>query len=331
VVWALHNTPIGDCWSIDEIINVKNYLLKFGFNNEVVESVNIHEDIKLGLTSRKKYIENYKKTIKNLSKVGVKIICYNFMPVFDWTRTDLYKSLPDKSTALFYEKSKIENINPFEFLDNMLKQKGLLSMPGWEQEKLSKIKKLFKQYDGFTVDNLFENAKYFLNEIIPVCEEVNIKMAIHPDDPPWSIFGLPRLITSKENIMRYLNLVNSNCNGITLCTGSLGSSKKNNIVDIIKTFKNKIFFAHIRNIKRFDNGDFIECSHRSCDGSLDIVDIVRTFYDIDFKYYIRPDHGRHIWNEEKRIGLRPGYGLYDRALGIMYILGIFDTMCKIKN
>jgi mannonate dehydratase len=330
-VWALHNTPVGDCWDIDEIINVKNYLLKFGFNNEVVESVNIHEDIKLGLQSRKKYIENYKKTIKNLSRVGVKIICYNFMPIFDWTRTDLYKPLPDKSTALFYEKSKIENINPFEFLNNILKQKGLLSMPGWEQEKLSKIKKLFEQYDGFTIDDLFENAKYFLNEIIPVCEEVNIKMAIHPDDPPWSIFGLPRLITSKKNIMKYLNLVDSCCNGITLCTGSLGSSDKNDIIDIIKTFKDRIFFAHIRNIKRFDNGDFIESSHRSCDGSLDIVDIVRTFYDIDFKYYIRPDHGRHIWNEEKRIGLRPGYGLYDRALGIMYILGIFDTMCKIRT
>ncbi|GHT58941.1 mannonate dehydratase [Endomicrobiia bacterium] len=331
IVWALHDMPAGEHWEMDRINQVKDYLSNAGFNNEVVESVNVHEDIKLGLPSRKKYIENYKNTLKNLGKAGVKVVCYNFMPVFDWTRTDLYKALPDGSTALFYEKSKIDSLNPYEFLDTMSKQKGLISMPGWEKERLSKIRELFKAYEGFTIDDLFENAKYFLQEIIPVAEESGIRMAIHPDDPPWSIFGLPRLITSKENILRYLGLVNSSSNGVTFCTGSLGSSGKNDMVDMIKTVKDKIFFAHIRNVKRFDNGDFIESSHRACDGSLDIVEIVRTFCDIEFKYYIRPDHGRHIWNEESRSGLRPGYGLYDRALGIMYLLGIWDTLNKQKS
>ncbi|GMO67209.1 MAG: mannonate dehydratase [Endomicrobiia bacterium] len=328
IVWALHDVPAGDYWEIDKINQVKICLSKAGFSNEVVESVNVHEDIKLGLPSRSKYIENYKNTLRNLGEAGVKVVCYNFMPVFDWTRTDLYKALSDGSTALFYEKAKIDTLNPYEFLDNFSKQKGLLSMPGWEPERLSKIRELFKAYEGFTIENLFENAKYFLKEIIPVAEENGIKMAIHPDDPPWSIFGLPRLIISKENIQRYLNLVNSPSNGITLCTGSLGSSDKNDVIDLIKTYHDKIFFAHIRNVKRFENGDFIESSHRSCDGSLDIVEIVRTFHKLGFKYYVRPDHGRHIWNEESRPGLRPGYGLYDRALGIMYILGILDTLDK---
>jgi mannonate dehydratase len=328
IVWALHDVPVGDYWEMDKINQIKGYLTKAGFSNEVVESVNVHEDIKLGHSSRKKYIENYKKSIRNLGRAGVKVVCYNFMPVFDWTRTELYKTLPDGSTALFYEKAKIDSLSPYEFLDNMSKQKGLLSMPGWEPERLTKIRELFKAYEGFTLENLFENAKYFLKEIIPVAEESGIKMAIHPDDPPWSIFGLPRLITSKENIQKYLNLVKSPSNGLTLCTGSLGSTDKNDIIDMIETFKDKIFFAHIRNVKRFINGDFIESSHRSCDGSLDIIGIIRAFYRIKFRYYIRPDHGRHIWNEESRTGLRPGYGLYDRALGIMYLLGIWDTMDK---
>jgi mannonate dehydratase len=331
IVWSLHDVPAGGLWEVDRINEVKYQLAKAGFNNEVVESVNVHEDIKLGLPSRKKYIENYKNTLVNLGKAGVKVVCYNFMPVFDWTRTDLYRALPDGATALFYEKAKVEALDPFEFLDRMSKQKGLLSMPGWEPDRLSKIKELFKAYEGFTTADLWQSAEYFLQEIIPVAEENGIKMAIHPDDPPWSIFGLPRIITSKENMQKFLKLADSPSNGFTLCSGSLGASSKNNIADIIETFKDRIFFAHIRNLKRFDNGDFTEVSHRSCDGSLDIVDIVGAFHKIDFKYYIRPDHGRHIWNEETRPGLRPGYGLYDRALGIMYILGVWDALEKIKN
>jgi mannonate dehydratase len=287
-----------------------------------VESVNVHEDIKLGIPSRKKYTENYKNTLKNLGKVGVKVVCYNFMPVFDWTRTDLYRPLPDGSTALFYEKAKAESLNPFEFLDSMSKQEGLMSMPGWEPERLAKIRELFEAYKGMTVEDLWGNLKYFLEEIIPVAEEYGIKMAIHPDDPPWDIFGLPRIMTCRESAARLIKTVNSPSNGLTLCSGSLGACARNDIPSMVREFKDRIYFAHIRNLKRFENGDFTETSHKTSDGSLDIVEIVKAYHDIGYKYYARPDHGRHIWDEH----CRPGYGLYDRALGIMYIWGVWDAL-----
>ncbi|MDR3253589.1 MAG: mannonate dehydratase, partial [Endomicrobium sp.] len=299
---------------------------KYNFNIDVVESVNVHEDIKLGLPSRKRYIENYKATLKNLGKAGVKVVCYNFMPVFDWTRTDLYKPQPDGSTSLFYEKTRAESINPVDFLEQMSKQEGLLTMPGWEPERLLKIKELFKAYENVKEDKLWENLKYFLEEIIPVAQESGIKMAIHPDDPPWNIFGLPRIITSRDNIKKFLNLVDNPSNGLTLCSGSLGACTENNIPDIVREFGDRIYFAHIRNIKCFENGDFTETSHKTSDGSLDIAEIVKAYFDIGYKYYARPDHGRHIWNEKSR----PGYGLYDRALGIMYIWGLWDAFKKIS-
>jgi mannonate dehydratase len=323
IVWALHDIPAGGYWPMERIEEVKAQAAKYGLNTEVVESVNVHEDIKLGRASRAKYIENYKKTLLNLGRAGVKVVCYNFMPVFDWTRTDLFKPLPDGSTALFYEKAKVEKINPVEFLNDVSKQ-GAAGMPGWEPERLARIKELFKAYEGVTEDDLWENLRYFLEEIISAAQENSIKMAIHPDDPPWPIFGLPRIITCKDNLLKFLKLVDNPSNGLTLCSGSLGACGKNNIPDIVRTLGDRIYFAHIRNIRRFDNGDFTETSHKSCDGSLDIAEIVKAYHDIGYKYYIRPDHGRHIWDEKSR----PGYGLYDRALGIMYILGAWDAYEK---
>jgi mannonate dehydratase len=327
IVWAIHDIPAGERWPINLIEEAKAQISKYNFNIDVVESVNVHEDIKLGLPSREKYISNYKHTLKNLGRVGVKVVCYNFMPIFDWVRTDLYKALPDGSTALFYEKAKLDDMNPFKFLERMSKEKGLLTMPGWEPERLLKIKELFKAYEGIEEDHIWENLKYFLNEIVPVAQENNIKMAIHPDDPPWAIFGLPRLITNKNNIRKFLDLCDNPSNGLTLCSGSLGACKKNNIPEIIREFGNRIYFAHIRNIQLFDNGDFIETSHKTSDGSLDVAEIVKAYCDIDYKYYVRPDHGRHIWNEISK----PGYGLYDRALGIMYIWGLYDAFRKVRS
>ncbi|MDR2676503.1 MAG: mannonate dehydratase [Endomicrobium sp.] len=324
VVWALHDVPVGECWSLSRIDEVKAQIQKYNFNIDVVESVNVHEDIKLGVSSRNRYIENYKRTLQNLGKIGVKVVCYNFMPVFDWLRTDLYKPQYDGSTALFYERSKIDNANLFEFLDEISKQRGLLTMPGWEPEKISRIKELFSAYKDIKEENLWENLKYFLKEIIPVAEESGIKMAIHPDDPPWNIFNLPRIITNKNNIRRFLELVDSPSNGLTLCSGSLGSCMKNDIPAIIREFSNRIYFAHIRNVKHFENGDFVETSHKTSEGSLDIAEITKAYFDISYKYYVRPDHGRHIWDEKSR----PGYGLYDRALGVMYIWGLWDAFNK---
>ncbi|WP_424244898.1 mannonate dehydratase [Elusimicrobium posterum] len=327
VVWSLHDTQAGEYWPMERILEVKEQAAKYGLNIDVVESVNVHEDIKLGLPSREKYIENYKNTLRNLGKAGVKVVTYNFMPVFDWTRTDLYRIQPDGSTALFYEKAKVDGINPVEFMEKMLKQEGLGDMPGWEPERLGKLKELFKAYEGMTSDKLWDNLKYFLETIIPVAEEEGIKMAIHPDDPPWDIFGLPRIITNRANLEKFLKLVDSPANGLALCTGSLGASENNNLPEIIRALGDRIYFAHIRNVKRFENGDFTETSHRACDGSLDIVEIVKAYHDIGYKYYVRPDHGRHIWDEK----CRPGYGLYDRALGIMYMWGVWDTLEKLKK
>lgn len=323
IVWALHDRQAGEEWPMERILEVKQQAEQYGFTIDVVESVNVHEDIKLGLPSRDRYIENYKRTIEKLAKAGVKVICYNFMPVFDWIRTDLYKELEDGSTALFYEKSKVKNIDPIELV-NKIANNPDYTMPGWEPERLENLAKLFDAYKDVTEEDLFQHLSYFLEAIIPVCEENDIKMAIHPDDPPWPIFGLPRIMTNQENIRRVLNLVDSPYNGVTLCSGSLGSNPSNNIVDMVREFADRIPFAHVRNIKVYENGDFIETSHRGQDGTVDIVGIMKAYHANGFNGYIRPDHGRHIWDEK----CRPGYGLYDRALGIMYLLGIWDSLNK---
>ncbi|MGM7721597.1 mannonate dehydratase [Metabacillus sp. Hm71] len=325
IVWALHDLAAGEVWPLERIQEVKEQADQYGLHIEVVESVNVHEDIKLGLPSRDQYIENYKKTIENLAQIGVKVICYNFMPVFDWTRTDLYKPLEDGSTALFYEKSKVDQMDPYELVEKIAGSD--VTMPGWEPERLKNLSALFDAYKHVTEEDLWDNLKYFLEQIIPVAEIHDIKMAIHPDDPPWPVFGLPRIMTCQENFRRLLTLVDSPSNGITLCSGSLGANPDNHIVNMINEFADRIPFAHIRNVRIYENGDFIETSHRTQDGSVDITGIVEAYHQNGFTGYARPDHGRHIWNEE----CRPGYGLYDRALGIMYLWGLWDAFERRKQ
>jgi mannonate dehydratase len=325
IVWALHDMAAGEEWPMDKILEVKKLADQYGFNIDVVESVNVHEDIKLGLPTRDKYIENYKKTIEKLAKVGVKVICYNFMPVFDWLRTDLFKKTEDGSTALFYEKARITDIDPMELV-NKIASNPDLTMPGWEPERLKNLSALFEAYKDVTEEDLWNNLRYFLEQIIAVAEINDIKMAVHPDDPPWSIFGLPRIVKNRDDLARLLKLVDNPYNCLTLCSGAIGADPNNNVPAMIREFGNRIAFAHIRNVKIYENGDFIETSHRTCDGSLDICDIVKAYHEVGFTGYARPDHGRHIWNEK----CRPGYGLYDRALGIMYLWGIWDSLERNK-
>lgn len=321
IVWALHDIPAGEEWPMESILDIKRAAGEYGFNIDVVESVNVHEAIKLGLPARDRYIANYKRTIEKLAEAGVKVICYNFMPVFDWTRTDLHKAHEDGSTALFYEKAKVEKMDPMELVAEIGKNPDF-TMPGWEPERLEQISELFEAYKEVGEEDLWRNLRYFLEEIIPTAEKNGVKMAIHPDDPPWSIFGLPRIITNKENIRRFLALYDSPYNGVALCSGALGANPENDIAEMVTEFIDRIPFGHIRNVKIYENGDFIETSHRTGDGSVDIQNIVKTYHDHGFSGYIRPDHGRHIWDET----CRPGYGLYDRALGIMYLWGIWDTL-----
>lgn len=326
IVWALHDVPVGEEWPMERIQEIRKQAEVYGLHLDVVESVNVHEDIKLGLPSRDHYIANYIRTIEKLAEVGVKVICYNFMPVFDWVRTDLHKASGDGSTALFFEKARIDGINPMELVRS-IHDNSALTMPGWEPERLTHLSSLFEAYRNVTEEDLWNNLEYFLSAVIPAAEQCGIRMAIHPDDPPWPIFGLPRIITSQDNLRRFLSLYNSPANSITLCSGSLGANPDNDIIDMIHEFHHRIPFTHIRNVRVFDNGDFIETSHRTQDGSVDIAGIVKAYNDNGFSGYCRPDHGRHIWGEE----CRPGYGLYDRALGIMYLWGVWDAAQRAKT
>ena len=329
IVWALHNKMPGEVWEVDEIAQVQKQLEPYGFNMDVVESVNVHDDIKIGLPTRDGYIANYIQTIRNLSKFGVKVICYNFMPIFDWTRTDLFHPVGDGSTALYYQKDMIQS-DYKAMADYIMSftEKYNMTFPGWEPERMAKLDELFKAYAPVTKEKLWENLKYFLEALMPVCHECDIKMAIHMDDPPWDIFGLPRLLTSAENIDRFLSMVDDPYNCLTLCSGSLNADPNNNVADIIRKHCDRIAFAHIRNVKHFDNGDFSEASHRDCDGDTHILEILKAYHDCRFEGYIRPDHGRHLWGEGPGT-VRPGYGLYDRALGIMYMWGVWDMLDKL--
>jgi mannonate dehydratase len=324
IVWALHDKMPGEVWQPEEIAEVKKQLDEYGFNMDVVESVNVHDDIKIGLPTRDQYIENYKQTLRNLAPFGVKVVTYNFMPIFDWTRTDLFHPVGDGSTALFYEKAKIQQ-DYKEMAKYILENLHGLTFPGWEPERMAKLDELFEAYKPVTKEKLWENLKYFLEAIMPTCHETGIKMAIHMDDPPWDIFGIPRLLVDKEAILHFLKMVDDPYNCLCLCSGSLGANPKNNVADIIRSCCDRIAFAHIRNVKHFPNGDFSEASHRDCDGDTGILEIMRAYHDCGFDGYIRPDHGRQLWTEGPGT-CRPGYGLYDRALGIMYMLGCWDML-----
>ena len=225
IVWALHNKMPGEIWEIDEIQKVADQIHAYGFDMDVVESVNVHDDIKIGLPTRDQYIENYKQCIRNLSKFGVKVICYNFMPIFDWTRTDLFHPVGDGSTALFYEKDKIKGDYKAmaEYIMSFT-EKYNMTFPGWEPERMAKLDELFKAYAPVTKEKLWENLKYFLEALMPTCHECDIKMAIHMDDPPWDIFGLPRLLVDEPSIDRFLKMVDDPYNCLTLCTGSLNAN-----------------------------------------------------------------------------------------------------------
>ncbi|MNO88166.1 Mannonate dehydratase [compost metagenome] len=240
------------------------------------------------------------------------------MPVFDWTRTQLDKVLDDGSTALVYYVDQIKDMDPLT---------GELSLPGWDSSYTKEsLKEVFDKYSKVTKDDLWNNLEYFLKEIIPVAEEAGVKMAIHPDDPPYDIFGLPRIITNEENLDRFLKLVDSEYNGLTFCTGSLGSGSFNNVVKMIDKYaaQRRIHFMHVRNVKLLEDGGFEESAHYSPCGSLDLVEIMKALHKHNYEGYLRPDHGRMIWGETGRAG----YGLYDRALGAMYLTGIWETLTK---
>lgn len=324
VITTLYDTKPGEIWTRDRIKSLKNEVEEAGLKIEGIESVNIHEAIKIGSSDRDKYIDNYIKTLENLGEEDIHLVCYNFMPVFDWTRTELARKRKDGSTVLAYSQDKIDKLNPEEMFNSIANDTNGSIMPGWEPERMEKIKELFDLYKDIDDEKMFDNLKYFLEKIMPVCNKYDIKMAIHPDDPAWSVFGLNRIIINKENILRVMKMVDDPHNGITFCSGSYGTNLKNDLPDIIRSLKGRIHFAHVRNLKFNSERDFEEASHLSSDGSFDMYEIMKALYDIEFDGPIRPDHGRMIWDEVAM----PGYGLYDRALGATYLNGLWEAIVK---
>ena len=317
----------GEVWTEEEIKDYMDYVHAAGLECEVIESVNVHEDIKLGLPTRDEYIENYKTTIRNLAKYGVKVIVYNFMPVLDWLRTDLAREIPeDGSNSLYSDEAELGQMTPLEIVKNTAENSNGFTLPGWEPERLADLEKTLELYKNVDEEKLLENYKYFLDAIIPVCEEVGVRMACHPDDPAWPIFGLPRIAHDQAGYDRIIKLHDSPCNTVCLCTGSLGSNPDNDIPAIIRHFgeMDRIGAMHVRNVKYLGYHKFREASHLSKDGDLDMYAIMEAIYETCPDTYVRPDHGRMIWDE---VG-RPGYGLYDRALGIAYLNGLWEAIEK---
>lgn len=329
VVGALFDVPVGEVWPKHKIKALKDEVEQAGLKLEVIESVNIHDDIKIGLPTRDRYIENYKATIRNLAAYGIKVICYNFMPIFDWLRTDLHHQLSDGSNVLSFEAGKLAD-DPQEIINRVKNDSQGYVLPGWEPDRLAEIQRLFKAYANVDEAKLSENLKYFLDAIIPVCEECDVRMAMHPDDPPRPLFGLPRIYKNREDMVKIEEMYESRYNGFTICTGSLGENPNNDVPAIIREFvgKDRAPFIHARNIKFMNSqGDFHEAMHLSKSGSLDMFEIMKALHDTNFGGYVRPDHGRNIWGEDGR----PGYGLYDRALGIAYLNGLWEALEKYSN
>ncbi|WP_028229527.1 mannonate dehydratase [Paraburkholderia ferrariae] len=317
IVSAIYDEPVGETWPPHKIAALKARIEAAGLSFEVVESVPVHEDIKLGKPTRERLIANYQQTVRNLAAAGIRVICYNFMPVFDWTRTELAKTLEDGSTCLAFTTEAVERIDP---------EQGI-ALPGWDSSYAPQaLQALLAEYREVDEARLWANLEYFLKAIIPVAAECGVKMAIHPDDPPRPIFGLPRIVKNRDDLARIVKVVDDPANGLTLCSGSLGAGPQNHVESLVREFgaMGRIHFAHIRNVKVSPEGDFEETAHLSSCGSLDIAAIVKAYRDVGFTGYVRPDHGRMIWGEEGK----PGYGLYDRALGAVYLNGLWEAVSK---
>lgn len=315
----------GEVWAPEEIRAYMDEVHAAGLECEVIESVNVHEDIKMGLPTRDRYIENYCTTVRNLAQCGVKVIVYNFMPVFDWLRTDLARVIPeDGSNSLYFDEADLGDMGPMEIVRSTIENANGFTLPGWEPDRLAELETTLKRYESISPDDLRSNFKYFLDGVIPTCEACGVKLACHPDDPAWPIFGLPRITHSQEDFDRMVALHDSPCNTLCLCTGSLGSDPDNDIPAIIRHFgaMDRIGCLHVRNVKHLGPHRFREAAHLSSSGDLDLYGIMRAVHEVCPDTYIRPDHGRMIWDE---VG-RPGYGLYDRALGACYLNGLWEAI-----
>jgi len=324
IITTLYGKQPGEEWKKEELLALKKHAEEYGLAIAGIESVNVHDAIKTGSSQRDMYIEKYIDTLKIISGAGINLVCYNFMAVFDWTRSDLAKIRPDGASVMSYDQKIIDKINRENIFNVMQNKAGGFLLPGWEPERMEKIKELFKLYENIDEETLFVNLIYFLKAVMPACEKYGVKMAMHPDDPGWPVFGLPRIMKNNKDLLRLVNSVDNPYNGVTLCSGSLGTNPDNDIPGIIRSLKGRIHFAHVRNVKHNEAGCFEESAHLSSDGSLDMYTIMKALYDTGFDGPVRPDHGRNIWDEVSM----PGYGLYDRAIGLSYLSGLLEAISR---
>jgi mannonate dehydratase len=318
VVSALYDVPVGDAWPADKLARLADTIDAAGLQLAVVESIPVHEDIKLGRPTRDRLVDAYCESVRHMGELGVAVLCYNFMPIFDWTRTDLALRLDDGSFALAYDDDALARIDL---------SRGTGDLPGWAAAyDAPTLRALLAAYADVDAERLWEHLAYFLERVAPVAESVGVRMAIHPDDPPWPIFGLPRIVTSGAAFERLIDLVDSPANGVTFCTGSLGADPANDLPAIARRIgaRGRIHFAHCRNVLVTGERRFHESPHPSALGSVDMYEVLRALRDTGFTGPMRPDHGRMIWGETGRAG----YGLYDRALGAMYLQGVWEALSR---
>jgi mannonate dehydratase len=316
IVTALYDVPVGAAWPKSSLERIGEMIDRHALRFAVVESIPVHEDIKLGRPTRDRLIDDYCESVRAMGELGVPVLCYNFMPIFDWTRTDLAEVQPDGSTALSYDDAALARIDL---------SRGTGDLPGWAAAyDAEALRALLAAYEQVNEERLWENLAYFLERVAPEAERAGVRMAIHPDDPPWSIFGLPRIITGGAAFERLIDLVDSPANGVTFCTGSLGAEPKNDLPAIARTIggRGRIHFAHCRNVAITGKRQFHEAPHPSRFGDVPMRDVLAALVDVGFTGPMRPDHGRMIWGEKGR----PGYGLYDRALGATYLQGLWEGL-----
>lgn len=318
IVTSLYDVPVGQAWDISDIMALKRTVMAAGLEITVIESVPVHEDIKRGLPTRDVYIAHYCTTLRNLAKAGIHTVCYNFMPMFDWLRTSLAYPLPDGSTTLAYDDLQVDT-------DALLT--GKLRLPAWNLgTQTDELTRMLDEYRELGPDQLWQHLQYFLQGIVPVAQECGIKMAIHPDDPPWSVVGIPRIIVDHDSLLRVLSLVESASNGVCFCSGSLGANAANDLPRMLGDLgaRGRVHFVHLRNVKRLGARSFYESGHLSADGSIDMYELMRLLHDMGYAGAIRPDHGRMVWQETGN----PGYGLFDRAMGATYLQGLWEAIVK---
>lgn len=311
IVGTLEGKADNIVWTQDDFEAVKQKVNAHGFSLDVIESIPVAEAIKKGLPERDGLIDLYCESVRNMGRAGIPVLCYNFMPVFDWMRTDLAYQLPDGSMVTAYDHQAM--------LDYDLDQ-GFEARVAWTHGFTGEqVRATLAEYREITEDVLVENLAYFLERVIPVAEESGVYLALHPDDPPWSIMSLPRIVRDMQSIQRILDLVDSKHHGLTFCTGSLGTLPENDLPDMIRRFKDRIHFVHVRNVKITDFQSFYEVAHTD-DTHINVREVMQALVDIGYRGSLRPDHGRMIWGETGRTG----YGLYDRALAAMYLYGLWE-------